>query len=254
MKTPESIDDYLDALAGELLVPASRLRRIVAETDDHLRAAAAELQVQGIEAAEAEKAAIARFGSPLIVARSYREAILLSPALLYQLVVPLMGLAAVGLIAIGLSGLLALAMGMVAGKDYVAGNGPGVTYTAERCGEFLEYFPKASSCEAAAVSHHFEEVVFDRVVVGVLGVLTLGAYLLLKRSLPSSKLPRVFVPTIGASLFGVAALGLLFIGLMQTMFGTPGQVGAQLSGGIVAAAVCAAYALVLLPVLSSQST
>jgi hypothetical protein len=42
-----------------------------------------------------------------------------------------------------------------------------MTYTSQRCAEFLEYFPNAGGCEQAAALHHWGEVVEYRVAVGV---------------------------------------------------------------------------------------
>jgi putative lipase involved disintegration of autophagic bodies len=78
---------------------------------------------------------------------------------------------AVFLLAIGLSGLLADTFGRVFGTAFVAGDAPGVTYTAERCAQLLSFEPQARSCEEAAIAHHFGEVVSYRLAAGALGVL-----------------------------------------------------------------------------------
>src|SRR5947207_2842912 len=79
--------------------------------------------------------------------------------ILSRLVLSLALVGCIGFIAIGTSGLLAELFGRVFGEDFVAGDGPGVTYTAERCADFLRYFPNAVSCNAAAAAHHYGEVV-----------------------------------------------------------------------------------------------
>jgi hypothetical protein len=127
----------------------------------------------------------------------------------------------------------------VFGRDFVAGDASGVTYTPARCADYFEYDPNAKDCIDAAIRHHFGEIVDYRVLAGVLGLIGLGGvYVLRRRSGSRSLLPAAFGPTVGASVFGVAALGLL---LMSG--GSSGQMGASLSGAIVSAGVAAAYGL-----------
>src|SRR5262249_61874572 len=69
---------------------------------------------------------------------------------------------AVGLVAVGLSGLVAEVFGRVFGPAFVAGDAPGVTYTSARCADYFEYFPHARDCADAAAQHHWGEVVEGR--------------------------------------------------------------------------------------------
>jgi hypothetical protein len=167
--------------------------------------------------------------------------------------VALMRLAGIGLVAIGLSGILALAGGRLFGKAFVSGDPPDLTYTADRCADFLEYFPHAATCAAAATAHHFDEVVSYRIAAGLLGMVILG----LDRFLvPSSlheraaRVPPEIVETAGATAFGLAAAALLALGLSQLVFSTNGA-GAYLSGGLVAAPFAAFYVLRLVKIIGS---
>jgi hypothetical protein len=171
-------------------------------------------------------------------------------AVLAALVRALAGLGAVGLIAIGVSGLLAELFGRVFGYGFVAGDPPGVTYTPERCAEYLEYFPKLHSCGEAATMHHFGEIVEYRVAAGVLGLVLLAFYLILRRRDRDGQLalPNGFSATIGTALFGLAAAALLLESLNSVVIGArtgaepaPGT-GGWLSAGLVALVVAAAYA------------
>ncbi len=56
------ITDYLLELLGELRLPTRRRRRILAEVEDHLACAAAELHAGGLDVEEAEREAARRFG------------------------------------------------------------------------------------------------------------------------------------------------------------------------------------------------
>ena len=162
--------------------------------------------------------------------------------------------AAVGLIAIGVSGLLAGGLGAAFGKTFVSGDGPGVAYAPDRCAEFQEYYP-APTCEAAATLHHFDEVVSYRVAAGVLGLLAVAALAAIARFRPAlvrdAGLDPAVVPAVGAVLFGLGALALLAMGTGPLLFqrATAGA-GAFLSGGVVALAPFAYYARGLLKSLA----
>jgi hypothetical protein len=148
---------------------------------------------------------------------------------------PATGLAGVGLLAIGVSGLLAEAMGRLWGAGFVAGYLPGSTYTPARCADFQEYFP-GHDCLSAAALHHWGEVVEYRVAAGVLGLLLLLAYRLLPRRRP---LPSGAAAALGAVLFLAAAAVLSLDSLNAATQGGHG-LGASLSAAVVAAVAGAA--------------
>lgn len=261
MAPVDAIDAYLNQLLHELRVRAPRARRILIEAEDHLREAARQGVAMGLAEDEATRQAIARFGSPRMVARRFaaEEGRLLPPSLLVQLCLALGLLAGIGLAAVGASGLLAAGMGGAFGKAFVAGDAPGVTYTPQRCADYLEYYPRAADCNAAAVAHHFDEVVQYRLTAGVLGLLALGGYALVRRRyrlLAGVRvLPESFISISGAAVFGVAALGLLGLSVPQLLFARIGSNGAGglLSGGILSALLFAAFAASLLRTLRAQS-
>jgi hypothetical protein len=132
----------------------------------------------------------------------------------------------------------------------VAGDLPGVTYTTQRCAEYLEYFPDAGSCAQAAALHHWGEVVEYRVAVGVLGLLVLGGFLLWRRR-PDQQDPRYlgvlpdgFSATVATSLYGVAAAALALLSLDAFLVGGDGT-GQWLSAAIVAATMAAVHGVSL---------
>ncbi|HKQ00214.1 MAG TPA: hypothetical protein VJ735_07760, partial [Actinomycetes bacterium] len=158
---------------------------------------------------------------------------------------------AVGLVAIGASGALAELLGRLFGPAFVAGDLHGVTYTAQRCAEFLEYFPDAGSCGQAAALHHWGEVVEYRVAAGVLGLLVLGAFLLWRgrRRGPGPQylgvLPDGFSATVATSLFGVAAAVLTLESLDSLLAADGSGTGQWLSAAIVASAMAVGYGISL---------
>jgi hypothetical protein len=247
----DAVERYLDRLADSLVLRGRSVRRILAEADDHLREAVAAGEARGLDRAAAEEEAVARFGSPAEVARRFGAVEGRVPAgLVWSALLSLALVAGIGLVAVGISGGVAAAMGAVVDKDFVAGDQPGVTYTAERCAEFRTLQPKAATCADAAVAHHYDEVVWYRVDAGILGVLVLGGWWFVRhrrlRSGRPESLPPVLVAVVGTVLFGAAAVALVGGGTMQAAVGGGSQAGALLSGGIMASVVAVAFGAWLL--------
>lgn len=69
------IERYLDELFDRLAGTGAAGRRALAEAEDHLRAAAAAGMARGLPADRAELDAVARFGSPAMVASAMRSAL-----------------------------------------------------------------------------------------------------------------------------------------------------------------------------------
>jgi hypothetical protein len=247
------IEGYLDRLLGHLRGSTHDIRRILVETEEHLRDATAELVAAGVGEEEAQRRAIERFGDPRALARRFSARLAPVPpamvaAELTRAAVPLGG---VGLVAIGVSGLVAELLGRLLGAGFVAGDLPGVTYTPARCAEFLEYFPDAGGCEQAAAMHHWGEVVEYRVAVGVLGLLLLGGYLLWRRGRGGRPpeylgvLPDGFAATVATSFYGLAAAVLTLEGVDALLAGHGSGAGQWLSAAIVALAMAVLYGVSL---------
>jgi hypothetical protein len=245
--TADLIERYLDRLLSEVRGSAPELRRILSEAEEHLRDAASELMAAGASEDEAQRQAIERFGDPREVARRFSNWLTPIPpvAVAAELMRAAVLLGAVALVAIGVSGALAELLGRVFGASFVAGDLPDITYTPERCAEFLEYFPRAGSCEQAAALHHWGEVVEYRVAVGVLGLLVLGVYALWRRRGREAQylgvLPDGFSATVATGVYLVAAavLGLLSLEAVVVAGGTGN--GQWLSGAIVAFGMAVVY-------------
>ena len=260
-KAPKGpVDRYLDRLLNELTLDATHTRRVLAEAEDHLRESARALQDMGLGQEEAERAACDRFGLPRVVARRFAEeaGVPLLPATFgVHIGLLLARFAGIGVLAIGLSGLLAWGFGGMFGQDFVTGDTNGVTYTAERCADFMKLKPVAADCASAATLHHYDEVRFERIDAGVLGLIILGGYWLLTRRYRNLSgvrvLPEGLSAGVGASAFGIVGAGLLLLSVGQSAFqGTTG-IGGGLSAAIVSLAVFGLYARSLFKTVRRQT-
>ena len=253
----DPVEAYLDRLLLQLGGRATDVRRVLAEAEEHLRDAQAEAEVRGLSPEQAAREAVLRFGSPATVARSFRPpgGLLPGRAMLVQLMQSLWLVGTAGLLAIGAGGGLTAVLGAVFGKAWVAADPPGIASTPARCAEYLRLEPHARSCEAAAIAHHFGELVFYQGACGVLGLMALVAFTVARRAARGrwdlvGMLPDGFAATVGAALFGVAAAALLFQSVGQlAISGAPGA-GAALGQGIAAAAGAAWFGRTLLRVLA----
>ncbi len=240
------IDAYLDALLGALRLDPGATRRVVTEAEDHLHETADALVSNGMDLAAAEEAAVARFGPAELVAAGFNR-VARPGRVRGEVVRSVVVLAGIGLLAIGASGALAAALGAAFGKAFVAGDGPGVAYSTQRCAELFALAPGAPDCAAAATAHHYDEEVGYRLDAGILGAAVLLAYAAYRwrrrpavpvaRSLPSSTFPAV-----GTALFSTAALGLFVLGTLPLFFSNSNGAGAWLSAAIVSAGVGGAFA------------
>jgi hypothetical protein len=257
----DAIESYLDDLADRLRLQGRHLRHVLAEVDDHLAVARAAALAEGLDDDAAARRAVAEFGPADLVARRLsRSGNALTSQLVRQGAQSLLLVAAIGLLAVGLSGLLAWGAGAAFGKPFVSGDATGVTYTAARCAEYRALAPSEPTCAKAAVSHHFDEVVGYREDAGIAGLFVLAAWLGLvrpwRRRAPTATtydvLPAGFAATVGAALFGAAAVITLPGGLMELVFGgSDNGAGALLSAGVVSTLAFAGFAVTLWRSLSA---
>lgn len=242
------IDRYLDELQARLLVPPARVRRILAESEDHLREAASRHATGGLPAADAEARAVEEFGSVREVAARFRQAegAAYVPALVAEVVLALVLLVGVGFAAVGASGAVASAMGFAFGKGFVAGDAPGVTYTAAQCEVYLRILPDSPgiTCADAVLDDHYWGTMMVRGVAGIVSLVLLPAAWLARRAYRRRATMRVLppsvVPAMGATAFGLVAFLMLVAGVDAFIAGPAGS-GALLSGGLVALAGFAGY-------------
>jgi hypothetical protein len=231
------LDELFDNLAGT----GAAGRRALAEAEDHLRAAVDDGVARGIDPAAAEQEAAARFGQPAAIAAELAITHRGGGALIRPLLSATVWIGIVAALALGVSGLVTEVLGRTAGATFVAGDQVGVTYTTARCADFFEYFPHASSCNAAAALHHWGEVAQGREMLGILGLLALGGWAVMRRRTPVGgpawRPPAPTVALVIAGLAGVAGVLLVGVSLMSVAFGQTAGVGANLSDGSVAIVV-----------------
>lgn len=206
------IEDYLDELLRRTHADPRTTRRLLDEANDHLAASAAELEAAGKPRVEAEREAVRRFGAATDLTRtSWRCSF---GALILETLRAAILLGACGLVAVGLSGGVVAVMNALLGQRFVGGTtmvdtGGSVTETAQ-------------------------DAIVLRVLAGVVGMLVLGGYAVLRRyTKPAVVLPRGLVDALGAAAFTAATVVLTGASIDQAVTGIGGHgVGFFLSGAL----------------------
>ncbi|MGH9094993.1 MAG: permease prefix domain 1-containing protein [Acidimicrobiales bacterium] len=205
------IEAYLDqVLAASAGASPRATRRLLAETEDHLRDIAQEVTESGGTSDEAEHAAVARFGSvdtlvgPEAGARRPLTALIRPAAGTSLLLGGLAGLA------IGVSGLITAILGYVAGSTFIVNVSQHMYLAPSDCARWLSQNHTTHSCYQAALQDWSFEVVAYRVVLGVLGLAALLVYWRLGRRWSARRLtfnlPRS--PVNSVAFVGFAGAGL----------------------------------------------
>jgi hypothetical protein len=210
------IEDYLDDLLRGLRTDARTTRRLLAEAADHLYATASELREQGLPQPRAEAEAVRRFGpiAPIVRATTRRSL----ANLIFETTRGAVFLGACGLIAVGISGLVALVMNIAVGRSFVGG---------------VTTFPGQGP--GPSVNEVADDAVVLRVIAGVVGLFVLLSYLAWQRRGSRLRvLPAGLIDALGAAAFAAATIGLTIAASNQAaQTGTPG-VGFAVSGAVVA--------------------
>lgn len=251
MTSDSPIEAYLDRLLLELRShPPRPVRQLLAETEAHLRAAAAEAVAGGMSHADAEADAVARFGPAPVIAQAERERARTPLATIArQCVASCWLLGAVGAVAVGLSGLVAAVLGAIGGSRFLADH-PGRLLTASDCARWLAADPRALSCHQAAVADWAAETVYYRLAAGLLGAVALALFVVARRRLGRlghwTVLPAAVVDTIAVTLFGAAGAYALAMGVDAVVVSSGHGAGQWLSAAPVALAAAAFFGARLL--------
>jgi hypothetical protein len=164
-------------------------------------------------------------------------------------------LAAITLVAIGVSGILAFGLGVVEGRAFVAGSAPGVTYSAQSCREFIEEAPHARTCAEAAAKEHFAGVIWHRIAAGAVVAVLLAVATGLRRRRrngPTATLPDALVPAIATATFAVAGVWIGARGVDLALRSADSGAGGLLSVGVVALALAAWFAVDMIKAITKQ--
>ena len=244
---PDSaIEQYLDelvrALAGR---PPRELRALLAEAEAHLHDDAVAAIARGVPREQAERDAVARFGSADDLAAAERALDRGRFALLLrQLVTSAILLGGIGAIAVGISGLVAAVVRAIGGSGALVDVKPGQSLAPADCTRWLALNPTAGSCRAAAVADWANETVYYRLALGVVGLVVLAVGVGLHRGRPTSRLATTIRDTVGFAAFALAAIGTLLLGIDSAARGT--GAGQWFTGAAVAVPAAVVFAVLLL--------
>ena len=153
------VEDYLDQLYVALRARPREARRVLAEAEDHLRESVAEGLAAGLTQQEAEEQAVSSFGSVRAVVRAHDARLRRLPtaAVLRDVAMAAWRLGAVGLVAVGASGLIAWVMNVAFGRPFVGGAprrdqvpGGEVASTGSPCGRTRRAAPRPPCWRTAA--------------------------------------------------------------------------------------------------------
>jgi hypothetical protein len=231
------VEDYLDQLLVEAPGPPREVRTLLAEAEGHLWDATADGLARGLGQRQAEEEAVARFGSVrrVTTAEARRQTVALG-ALARQVVTSGLYLGGLAGVAVGVSGLLTWLLGAAAGPTFIVDISHHTYLAPSDCASWLAGDPSAHSCYQAALTDWSGDVVLFRLVAGVLGLLALGAYLVIRRQRHFDDLPSPMVDTIAVTAFGAAGAVLLGLGVDWMLLGKNGA-GQWLSTAPVALAL-----------------
>lgn len=211
------IEDYLDELLRRTHADPRATRRLIDGANDHLFAAADELQAAGMARVDAEQEAVRRLGSPNDVARaSWRRSF---AALVQETLFGAILLGGGGLVAVGLSGGLVAVMNALFGYSFVGGS-------------------TVLGTGGAPVTETAQDAVVLRVLSGVVGILVLTGYALTRRyRKPAIALPPGLIDALGAAAFAAATVALTAASIGQAVTSVGGHgVGFFLSGALISLA------------------
>lgn len=230
-----TIDDYLEDLAGRLRLTPESARRLLEETDAHLRDAAEAEIAKGADPTAAEERAIARFGTSPQVARAANGGA-------WRIVGPGLNaaaeLVAVGCVVVIAGTVLAHVLASFTSTSWVFGLPHSFAPSAGQIAHWLQVQPGAHDWQHAAAAENASDSLVLRTVAGVLGlVVALGLRVLGRHH---ARLGGGVPPAVGLTAFGGAA-ALLVTGSLGTLDWGRGQ---TLCDAFVALAAAAAYAVI----------
>lgn len=223
MSSDTPIEDYLDELLRRTHADPRTTRQLLDEANDHLFTTASELQGNGVTRIDAETEAVRRLGPVTGLARgSWRRSF---GAMILETLRAATLLGGWGLVAVGLSGVLAALMTTIAGHSFVGA-------------------ATVLGTDGHTITETANDAVSLRIFAGLVGLLVLTGHAVLRRRPPRrpTVLPRGLIDTLGAAAFAAATAVLAGASLAQAMTsGATHGVGFFLSGALIALAAAIAF-------------
>lgn len=208
------IEDYLDELQRRTHADPRTTRRLLDEAADHLFTAAAEFEAGGMTRPDAEREAVRRIGPAAEMAQgAWRRSF---GAMVLEVLRGAVLLGGWGLVAVGLSGGVAAVMNALASPRFVGA-------------------ATALGTGGHGIAETAHDAVSLRVLAGVVGLLVLLGYVLLRRyTKPAAVLPAGLIDALGAAGFAAATVVLAGASIDQAATGVGGHgVGFFLSGAVI---------------------
>lgn len=246
----DPVEDYLDQLFTSLSGSPRQVRHTLAEVEAHLRDVVAEGVAAGLPEERAQEWAVARMGPVTSIAGPSTVVTRPSWALVRRLILTAALVGGAGLTAIGGAGLVARLLATLRGDTFMAAPWPAASYTRADCARWLAGDPHTRSCGTAMLADHVGDFLLSTAAAGVLGLLVLGLYLVLRRRWRDHATVTV-MPAGTAQLAGMVLAALATAGCFGLVFDIESVqrgvgVGQPLSLGIAAAVAAAAFGLSLL--------
>lgn len=205
-----AIERYLDRLFDLLAGSGPAGRRTLVETEAHLTEYVQDLIAQGRTPDAAAREAIARFGTPEVIAAAVASPPTSQHLVFHQVVASVWIFAATIMITAGISGALCWVVGCMLGPMIMAPDGPAMMHDTQACAALTQAYPTAHDCMHAAVMQNFDRMVFDSLVAGLGGITLLGLYFVARSSLRYASFTRLPPPNYmfiaGVTAFGFAAV------------------------------------------------
>ncbi len=210
--TPDGVERYLDELAARLPGPGAHVRRVLAECEAHLRDAVAAGRAAGLSDADAERAAVEKFGTPSQIATqviSAQWAHARRPVLRAGMGL-LVRMAAAAMVVAGGAAVLAVLAATISSRTAVFGLPARVSMPARLCTYWLTIHPDAGTCRQAGTLEAAGDIPLSLETLGGLGAGILATAVLVRRRRPRpvEVLPPVLGPALGVAAFGAATVGL----------------------------------------------
>lgn len=257
MNDDDRISHYLDDLMSRLRGSPSSVRRIINETEAHLRDAVDDGVARGRSLSEAENEALANFGSAREIARaSNNEArsgtfrVVLSDVTSSTWI-----LSTAGLLAIGASGLLIRIAQSLFGIGAVFGPTTGTHFSDSSCRYWMSIHPAAQDCLRAYTVESSQDGMLARTAAGLMGLILLAIGMLLhRRGALSMRGGRAWlISAVGFTSFAAAGVILTGFGVDQLVVGSDNGAWQWLCEGCIALIAAACFGVKLLGLLRDSA-